>query len=41
VAGAAIMELIGVPRRRGCDVASGVVLGAALGAAALFLYLGT
>ena len=41
VAGAAIMELIGVQRRRGRDVATGVVLGAALGAAALFLYLGT
>ena len=32
---------IGVQRRRGRDVATGVVLGAALGAAALFLYLGT
>src|SRR5487761_109646 len=41
VTGAAIMELIGVQRRRGRDVATGVVLGAALGAAALFLYLGT
>jgi zinc/manganese transport system permease protein len=41
VAGAAIMELIGVQRRRGRDVATGVVLGAALGSAALFLYLGT
>jgi len=41
VVGAAIMELIGVQRRRGRDVATGVVLGAALGAAALFLYLGT
>jgi zinc/manganese transport system permease protein len=39
VAAAAIMELIGVQRRRGRDVATGVVLGAALGAAALFLYL--
>jgi zinc/manganese transport system permease protein len=35
------MEGIGVQRRRGRDVATGVVLGAALGAAALFLYLGT
>ena len=35
------MEAIGVQRRRGRDVATGVVLGAALGAAALFLYLGT
>ena len=41
IAGAAIMELIGVQRRRGRDVATGVVLGAALGGAALFLYLGT
>jgi zinc/manganese transport system permease protein len=38
---AAIMEAIGVQRRRGRDVATGVVLGAALGLAALFLYLGT
>ena len=38
---AAFMELIGVQRRRGRDVATGVVLGAALGLAALFLYLGT
>jgi zinc/manganese transport system permease protein len=41
VVAAAIMEGIGVQRRRGRDVATGVVLGAALGAAALFLYLGT
>jgi zinc/manganese transport system permease protein len=41
VVAAGIMELIGVQRRRGRDVATGVVLGAALGAAALFLYLGT
>src|SRR5579859_1039290 len=41
VVGAAIMELAGVQRRRGRDVATGVVLGAALGVAALFLYLGT
>jgi zinc/manganese transport system permease protein len=41
IAGAAVMELIGVQRRRGRDVATGVVLGAALGATALFLYLGT
>jgi zinc/manganese transport system permease protein len=40
-AAAALMEGIGVQRRRGRDVATGVVLGAALGAAALFLYLGT
>lgn len=38
---AAFMELIGVQRRRGRDVATGVVLGGALGLAALFLYLGT
>ena len=41
VAAAAVMEAIGVQRRRGRDVATGVVLGAALGLAALFLYLGT
>jgi zinc/manganese transport system permease protein len=41
IAAAALMEGIGVQRRRGRDVATGVVLGAALGAAALFLYLGT
>jgi zinc/manganese transport system permease protein len=38
---AALMEMIGVQRRRGRDVATGVVLGAALGLAALFLYLAT
>jgi len=38
---AAFMEMIGVQRRRGRDVATGVVLGGALGLAALFLYLGT
>jgi zinc/manganese transport system permease protein len=38
---AAVMEAIGVQRRRGRDVATGVVLGAALGLAALFLYLDT
>jgi zinc/manganese transport system permease protein len=40
-AAAAVMELIGVQRTRGRDVATGVVLGGALGLAALFLYLGT
>jgi zinc/manganese transport system permease protein len=35
------MELVGVQRRRGRDVATGVVLGASLGLAALFLYLDT
>jgi zinc/manganese transport system permease protein len=39
--GALIMEGIGVQRRRGRDVATGVVLGGGLGLAALFLYLGT
>ena len=38
---AAFLEIIGVQRRRGRDVATGVVLGAALGLAALFLYLGS
>ena len=41
VAAAVILEVIGVQRRRGRDVATGVVLGAALGLAALFLYLGS
>jgi zinc/manganese transport system permease protein len=41
VVAAAVMEGIGVQRRRGRDVATGVVLGAALGLAALFLYLDT
>ena len=36
-----MLEVIGVQRRRGRDVATGVVLGAALGLAALFLYLGS
>ncbi len=40
-AAALLMETIGVQRRRGRDVATGVVLGGALGLAALFLYLGT
>jgi zinc/manganese transport system permease protein len=39
VAGA--MELFGVQRRRGRDVATGVVLGAALGLSALLLYFDT
>jgi len=38
---ATAMEAIGAQRRRGRDIATGVVLGGALGAAALFLYLGT
>ncbi len=41
VAAAVMLEVIGVQRRRGRDVATGVVLGAALGLAALFLYLGS
>ncbi len=40
-AAAAFMEMIGVQRRRGRDVATGVVLGAGTGLAALFLYLDT
>jgi zinc/manganese transport system permease protein len=39
LAAAAVMELIGIPRPRGRDVATGVVLGAGLGLAALFFYL--
>lgn len=38
---ATVMELIGVGRRRGRDAATGIVLGVALGLAALFLYVGT
>lgn len=41
VGAATLLEAIGVQRRRGRDVATGVVLGAALGVAALFLYLGS
>jgi zinc/manganese transport system permease protein len=41
VVAAIILEAIGVQRRRGRDVTTGVVLGAGLGLAALFLYLGT
>jgi zinc/manganese transport system permease protein len=41
VVAAAAMDLIGVQRRRGRDLATGVVRGAALGLAALFLYWGT
>ena len=39
--GAGSMELIGVQRVRSRDVATGIVLGAATGIAALFLYLDT
>lgn len=38
---AAVMELIGVQRARGRDLATGIVLGAGFGLAALFLYLGS
>jgi zinc/manganese transport system permease protein len=41
IAGAGVMDMIGVQRLRGRDLATGVVLGAALGGSALFLYLGT
>jgi len=41
VAAAAAMELIGIQRSRGRDLASGIVLGFGFGLAALFLYLGT
>src|ERR1700751_6496442 len=39
IAGAGVMDMIGVRRGRGRDLANGVVLGAALGLSALFLYL--
>ena len=35
------MELIGIQRPRGRDLATGIVLGAAIGLAALLLYLDT
>jgi zinc/manganese transport system permease protein len=41
IGGAAFLELTGVQRRRGRDVATGVILGAGTGLAALFLFLGT
>jgi zinc/manganese transport system permease protein len=41
VGAAAVMELIGIQRPRGRDLATGIVLGACLGLAALLLYLGT
>jgi zinc/manganese transport system permease protein len=41
VVGAGAMDLIGVQRIRSRDVATGIVLGAATGLAALFLYLDT
>ncbi len=39
VIAAAAMELIGIQRPRGRDLATGIVLGASIGLAALFLYL--
>jgi zinc/manganese transport system permease protein len=39
VVGSATMDLIGVQRARGRDLATGIVLGASIGLAALFLYL--
>ena len=41
IAAAAAMELIGIQRTRGRDLATGIVLGLGFGLAALFLYLGT
>lgn len=41
VIGAGAMEMIGIRRVRGRDLATGIVLGASIGLAALFLYLGT
>jgi zinc/manganese transport system permease protein len=38
---AGAMETIGIQRVRGRDLATGIVLGASIGLAALFLYLGT
>lgn len=41
IAAAGAMELIGIQRPRGRDVATGIVLGAGFGLAALLFYLGT
>jgi zinc/manganese transport system permease protein len=41
VLGSGAMEAIGIRRERGRDLATGIVLGAATGCAALFLYLDT
>jgi zinc/manganese transport system permease protein len=39
IIGAGVMDMIGVRRVRGRDLATGIVLGAAIGLSALFLYL--
>jgi zinc/manganese transport system permease protein len=39
IVGAGVMDLIGVQRLRGRDLATGIVLGAAIGMSALFLYV--
>lgn len=41
IAGAGVMDMIGVQRLRGRDLATGIVLGTAIGCSALFLYLDT
>ncbi len=41
IAAAGVMEMFGIRRPRGRDLATGIVLGAGLGIAALFLYLDT
>lgn len=41
IVGAAVMDMIGVQRLRGRDLATGIVLGAAIGLSALFLHLTT
>jgi len=41
IIGAGVMDMIGVRRVRGRDLATGIVLGAAIGLTALLLYLGT
>ncbi len=41
IVGAGAMDMIGVQRVRGRDLATGIVLGAAIGLSALFLYLDT
>ncbi len=41
IVGAGVMDLIGVRRLRGRDLATGIVLGTAIGLSALFLYLTT